>query len=132
VENFTEIAKQTLERDNGFIKNNDYRVIKVEQNFCILEGNITESSKNHLGIVHGGYIFGLVDTAAGIAAMTNNINVVTLDANINYFKPVSVEKIFAKAEVVKKGKTVSVYDVLVSDNDDNLLAKATITYFTIG
>ena len=61
---------------------------------------ITEKSLNNLGVAHGGFIFGLADTAAGIAAMTNGGNVVTVDSNISYFKPAKGERIIAKADAL--------------------------------
>ncbi len=131
MKNLTELAKNSLDKMTGFISANNYNVIVVDKNYCELEGIVTESSMNHLGIVHGGYIFGLADTAAGIAAMSEGNNVVTVDANINYFKPAKSEKIFAKAKAIKVGKTISVYEVLISDKEDNLLAKSTVTFFVI-
>lgn len=131
MENLTELAKNTLDKMKGFISANNYNVIVVDKNYCELEGIVTESSMNHLGIVHGGYIFGLADTAAGIAAMSEGNNVVTVDANINYFKPAKGDKILAKAKAIKVGKTISVYEVLISNKEDDLLAKATVTFCVI-
>ena len=131
MENLTEFVKKTLDEMEGFIKNNHYNVIKVEKNYCEMDGIITSSSMNHLQTVHGGYIFGLADTAAGIASMTDGRKVVTVDASINYFKSAKGNKIKAVAKVLKNGKNLSVYDVLISDEADNLIAKATITYFFI-
>ena len=111
----TRIAKDTLKDINGFIGNNNYNVIKVEEGYCELEGIISETSYNNMNIVHGGYIFGLADTAAGIAALSSvfgsDVNIVTVDASINYFKPAKGEKLIAKAKTIKPGKTISVIEV---------------------
>lgn len=131
MDNLTEVAKEQLENKNGFITNNNYNVIKVENYYCELEGILTETSMNHLKIAHGGYIFGLADTAAGIAAMTERRNIVTVDSNINYFKPATGDKLIAIAKVLKPGKTISVFEVLIHDNRNDLIAKATITYYYI-
>ena len=127
--NLTEIAKEKLKNLKGYIKANNYNIIKVENNYCEMEGIITETSMNHLGIVHGGYIFGLADTTAGIAAMSEGRNVVTIDSNINYFKPAKGNKIIAIAKSIKVGKTISVYEVYINNEENELLAKATITYY---
>lgn len=131
MENLTDIAKKNLEKVNGFIKANNYSVLRVEKNYCELEGIITETSLNNLNVAHGGYIFGLADTAAGIAAMTEGKNVVTVDSSINYFKPARGSRIIAIAKSLKTGKTISIYEVLINDEDNNLIAKATITYFAL-
>ena len=127
--NLTEKAKENLNNIEGYIKANNYNVLKVENNYCEMEGIITETSMNHLGIVHGGYIFGLADTTAGIAAMSEGRNVVTIDSNISYFKPAKGNKITAIAKPLKIGKTISVYEVTINNEQNDLLAKATITYY---
>ena len=129
--NLTEIVKEKLNNIDGFIKSNNYDIIKVDDNYCEMEGLITKTSLNHLDIVHGGYIFGLADTTAGIAAMTEGRNVVTVDSNINYLKKANGEKIIAVARVLKTGKNISVYEVLINNENNELIAKATMTYFML-
>ena len=128
----TNIAKDALKKENGFIKNNNYNVIKVHENYCELEGIINESSLNNLGVAHGGYIFGLADTAAGIAAMTNGGNVVTVDSNISYFKPAKGDRIIARASALKVGKTISVFEVDIVDEKEEMVARASMTFYNIG
>ena len=127
--NLTDTVKEKLNNIKGFIKANNYNVLKVENNYCEMEGIITETSMNHLGIVHGGYIFGLADTTVGIAAMSEGRNVVTIDSNISYFKQAKGNKITAIAKPLKIGKTISVYEVTINNEQNDLLAKATITYY---
>lgn len=131
----TRIAKEHLEKDKGFIGSNNYNVIKVDENYCELEGVISESSYNNMNIVHGGYIFGLADTAAGIAALSSvfegNVNIVTVDANINYFKPGKGERLVAKANVIKPGKTLSVVEVEIYNDNNDMVAKSTMTFYYI-
>ena len=131
MKDFTTLAKETLAKDKGFINNNNFEVIKVKENYCELDGIITQSSLNHIGIVHGGYIFGLADTAARIAAMTNGGNVVTIDSTISYIKPAKGSRITAKASAIKTGKTISVFEVQITNEKEDLVAKATITFYNI-
>lgn len=125
----TSYAKEVLKKQKGFIAANNYEVIKVEENYCELEGVITETSINHLGIAHGGYIFGLADTAAGIAAMTDGRTAVTIDSSIQYLKAGKGSKLKAIAKCIKNGKTVGFFEVSIYDNDDVLIAKSNVNYF---
>lgn len=131
----TRIAKDTLKDINGFIGNNNYNVIKVEEGYCELEGIISETSYNNMNIVHGGYIFGLADTAAGIAALSSvfgsDVNIVTVDASINYFKPAKGEKLIAKAKTIKPGKTISVIEVEIYNDKNDMVAKSSMTFYYI-
>lgn len=125
----TSYAKEVLKKQKGFISANNYEVIKVEEHYCELDGLITETSTNHLGIAHGGYVFGLADTAAGIAAMTDNRTAVTIDSSIQYLKAGKGPKLKAIAKCLKSGKSVGFFEVSIYDIDDNLIAKANINYF---
>jgi acyl-CoA thioesterase len=131
----TKVANEFLKNDKGFIGNNNYNVIKVEKNCCELEGVISGTSYNNMNIVHGGYIFGLADTAAGIAALSSvfgsDVNIVTVDANINYFKPGKGERLVAKANVIKPGKTLSVVEVEIYNDNNDMIAKSTMTFYYI-
>ena len=131
----TKVTKDTLKDIKGFIGNNNYNVIKVEEGYCELEGVISETSYNNMNIVHGGYIFGLADTAAGIAALSNvfgsDVNIVTVDANINYFKPAKGERLVAKASVIKPGKTISVIEVEIYNDNNDIVAKSSMTFYYI-
>jgi acyl-CoA thioesterase len=128
MENLTEYAREQVKACKGFIEANNYEVIKVEPNYCELEGIITNTSTNHLNIVHGGYIFGLADTAAGIAAMTDGRNAVTINSSIIYLKPSKGNKLKAIAKCIKNGKNVAFFEVSVYDDNDVLTSIANIIY----
>ncbi len=127
----TDKAKERLADDKGFVNNNGYTVIKVEEHYCEMEALITDTSKNPFGIAHGGFIFGLADTAAGIAAMTDERTALTVNSNIDYLKPGKGDKFIAKATAIKSGKSISVVEVLIYDSDLELISKASVTYFYI-
>ena len=130
-QDLTEIAKKLVKECNGFIEANNYEVVKVENNYCELLGTLTQTSTNHLGVAHGGYIFGLADTAAGIASMTDGKTTVTISSNIDYLKPAKSKTLKAIATCAKKGKTISFFEVNIYDEDENKVAKANINYCNI-
>ena len=127
----TEKAKEVLSKDCGFIAANNYSVLKLEENYCEMEGIITENSYNPYGIVHGGYLFGLADTIGGLAARASGRNAVTINSNIDYLKACRGGKVKAIAKCLKTGKTISVYEVFLYDETENLIAKASLSYFFI-
>jgi acyl-CoA thioesterase len=129
-----EIIKNIIEetkQDKGFISNNHFKLVKLEDNYCILEAEITETSLNPYLIAHGGFIFGLADTAAGLASKTNGKKAVTLTSNINYLYPAKNKKLIATATCLKKGKTISVYSVTITDEKNKTIAEATFDYYSL-
>ena len=127
--NLTDLAKEQINNDNGFIKANNYKVIKVEDNYCELVGSITDKSLNPFGIAHGGYIFGLADTAAGIAAMTNGKKAVTINSTIDYLNMAKGNSLKAIAKCLKGGKNISNFEVFIYDDKETLIAKSNINYY---
>ena len=125
----TNLAKDKLKNDNGFVSANNYNILFVSENYCEMEAVMSNASFNPFGIAHGGYVFGFADTAAGIAAMTDERTAVTISANIEYLKSGKGSKLIAKAKALKTGKSISVIEVFIYDEEDNLIAKANFNYF---
>lgn len=124
-------GKKYMESVGGFIQKNHYSLVDVKKDFCIMEATITEDSLNPYGMVHGGFLFGLADTAAGVAARSSGKKAVTLSSHIEYLHACGGSKIKAVVEAVKVGKKVSVYEVFLYDDKEVLVAKATVDYFYI-
>ena len=124
-------GKKYMESVGGFIKNNHYTLVDIKKDYCVMEALVQEESLNPYGMVHGGFLFGLADTAAGVAARSNGRKAVTLSSHIEYLHACHGNKIKAVVEAVKVGKSVSVYEASIYDDKDVKVAKTTIDYFYI-
>lgn len=124
----TNIAKEALENTKGFITNNNYKVIEVRENYCKLEAEITQTSINHLNICHGGFLYGLADTAGGVASMTDKRVSVTVSSSMNFLRPAAGKKIIAEAIQIKTGQSISVFDVKIYDEKNKIVCTSTFTY----
>jgi acyl-CoA thioesterase len=65
---------------------------------------------NSAGIVHGGVLFTLADTAMGAAlypTLGAGETCATIEIKINYFKPVFAGVIVCAGEIINKGKSVA-------------------------
>lgn len=123
------LGKKYMDSVGGFIKNNHYSLISVGKDSCVMEAEVTEESLNPYGMVHGGFMFGLADTAAGVAARSSGRSAVTLSSHIEYLHACHGSKIKAVVEALKVGKSISVYEVFIYDEKDVMVAKATVDYF---
>jgi len=112
----------------GFIKNNNYKLIELDEEHMVCEALITETSLNPFNICHGGFIFGLCDTAAGVLSMASGKNAYTSSSTINYVRPCTGNKIICKCVPIKVGKTIGVYESRIYDEKDRLCAVATVNY----
>ncbi len=120
-----------IENNRGFIKHNNIHIEELEKNYAKCYVELTEDSLNPSGIAHGGLLFGLADSAMGIAARTNGKNVVTINAQIDYLKPGKGKRITCIAEPLKVGKTTAVYRANIYTEKDVLAASVTGTFFFI-
>lgn len=107
-------------------------VLVDEEDFVYVQVKMEEKHTNPLGIAHGGSLFTLCDVAAGARMAYIKQNSVTLDSNINYYKPGRVgDTLIAKVIPRREGRSTSIYLVEVRNQDDVLLADMMATMFHI-
>ena len=88
--------------------------------------------KQVYGVVHGGVLAALADTAGGLAtymACPRGTRVATVEMKINFLEAVEAGTVFAEAEVVRRGRHIAVVDCDVRDERGRLVAKALMTFF---
>lgn len=91
-----------------------------------------EVKQNH-GVVHGGAIASLIDTASAFVILTaidENERVTTTDLTIHYLRPVTLGRMLARARIVRGGRRRFVVNVEV-ENDGALAATAVTGYMKI-
>ena len=87
------------------------------------------------GVVHGGIIAALADTAAGMAAYTvvpRGTAVATVELKINYLEAVPNGRIKADARILRAGRNFVVAECEIFDKRGNLAAKALLTFGAAG
>ena len=91
-----------------------------------------EIKQNH-GVVHGGAIASLIDTASAFVILTaidENERVTTTDLTIHYLRPVTLGRMLARARIVRGGRRRFVVNVEV-ENNGALTATAVTGYLKI-
>jgi len=83
-----------------------------------------------LGMVHGGVIATLIDTAtfwAAFLSLPEDYGLVNIDLKLNYLKSVSAGTLIAEGLCLKSGRTLSYAEARVTDEEGTLLAHGTST-----
>src|SRR5262245_34416279 len=86
------------------------------------------------GVVHGGAIASLIDTASAFAVLSQidlQEKVTTTDLTIHYLRPVTSGSMKATAKVVRGGRRLFVLSVYVFDEREALVATAVTTYIKV-
>lgn len=88
---------------------------------------------NARGTVMGGAIFTLADFAAAVAANAHaeDTNTITLHGDITYLNAAKGKLLLAVADVVKQGRSVALYDVIIRDELGMLVAKASMNGYVL-
>ncbi|MGE7608241.1 PaaI family thioesterase [Peribacillus frigoritolerans] len=106
-------------------------LLQIEEGKAVFELECnTEKHANPMGTIHGGILCDLADMAMGVAfssLLEMNESFTTVELKINYLKPIWNEKITAKGEVIKKGKTIGLIKCDVFDEAGSLVAHASST-----
>jgi uncharacterized protein (TIGR00369 family) len=92
-----------------------------------------ELTQNH-GVVHGGAIASLIDTATAfaiISLLAPKERVTTVDLTISYLRPVVEGRIRATAKVLRAGRRLFVVSADVFDKQGTLISTALSTYIKV-
>lgn len=95
---------------------------------------VAERHKQVHGVVHGGVLAALADTAGGLAtymSVPRGSRVATVEMKMNYLEPVEKGTVVADARVIRVGKTLAVVECDLRDEIERLVGKALMT-FSIG
>ena len=91
---------------------------------------VTGEDTNPLGVPHGGLYFTMADNACGFAMSTHGFVAVTVNSTFNFMRGAQVgDRLTAEAVEVKGGKTISVYEARVTNQNGDLIASGTFTFF---
>jgi len=98
----------------------------------VLRMKIGDQHRQIHGVVHGGVMAALVDTAGGLAtymALPRGTRTATIELKINFLEGVEGGEVRADARVVRMGRHIAVVDCDAHDHRGRLVAKALMTFF---
>ena len=96
---------------------------------------IRDDLKQIHGVMHGGAIASLIDTATAFAIVTllpPQEKFTTVDLMVNYLRPLQSGSATATARVVRSGRRLITVSADVLDDHGNLAATALSTYLRLG
>ena len=103
----------------------------AEPGRAVVRMRVAAKHKQVHGVVHGGILATLADTAGGLATymtVPRGTRVATVEMKINFLEPVDRGSVTAEARVLRRGRNFAVVDCEVSDSAGRLVAKALMTF----
>jgi uncharacterized protein (TIGR00369 family) len=106
----------------------------VQAGIATLALNVREDLKQNHGVVHGGAVASLIDSAtafAVISVLSPDERATTADLTISFLRPLTKGRIRCTARVLRAGRRLIVVSAELSDDAGNLAATALTTYIKI-
>ena len=107
-------------------------VVPTADGCARLELDVKECHSNPYGILHGGVLTTMADTAMGAACLMRNKKVVTVSITLEFMHPVPMStRIITDAKILNEGNHVFVCECELVDADKKIYAKAHAVFFAI-
>lgn len=111
------------------------KIEKIEEGKVIISCNFQESLTQQNGFFHAGVMTSIVDSACGYAALTQmpeGKDVLSVEFKMNLLRPAKTPKLMAIGQVIKSGRTLTVCEGWVYNEDQSkLLCKMTATMIAV-
>ncbi len=124
-----EKLKEKVNADEGFMRFNGIEVTHLEPGCCQCRARMEKNKENPHGIAHGGFLFTICDTVAGIAGTSLGRGVVGRSADIHFLRPGRGTAFTGKGRVVQAGHTTALCAVELYDDRDELIVSADFELF---
>jgi len=95
---------------------------------------VRDELKQNQGVMHGGAVASLIDTASAFAVVTKlepDERVTTTDLTIHYLRPIVSGRLSATARIVRGGRRLFVLSIEVINDQQKLVATAITTYIKL-
>ncbi|MEG3659745.1 PaaI family thioesterase [Arenibacter palladensis] len=105
--------------------------IDVGENYLVAKMPVTPKVHQPDGVLHGGATVALAESVGSMASFifldTKEFFVRGLEISANHVKSIREGDVYARAEVVHKGRTTQIWDIKVTDKDGNLISICKLT-----
>ncbi|GAA4974143.1 hotdog fold thioesterase [Algibacter aquimarinus] len=128
-EKFKDMCKNTL------IETLEIEMIDFGDDFLILKMPVTSKVHQPDGVLHGGATVALAETTGSFAAElllnTKDYFVRGIEISANHLKSIREGNVYAKAKFIHKGKTTQLFEIRVTDDNDNLISLCKLTTISL-
>lgn len=124
--------REAFARDNFTVRTLGCEIREAEPGRSLCAMPLKPMHLNLAGLPHGGAVFSLGDLAFSVAANAFAERVtLSLQHDITYFKPARGQVLLAEARCLKPGRSVSYYEVAITDELGTNVARMSVNGYTV-
>ncbi|MDP5230987.1 MAG: hotdog fold thioesterase [Cellulophaga sp.] len=105
--------------------------VDVGENFLVGKMPVTSKVYQPDGVLHGGAMVALAESVGSAASYiflnAQEVTIRGIEISANHVKSIREGFVFAKAIIVHKGRTTQLWDIKITDANDNLISVCKLT-----
>jgi 1,4-dihydroxy-2-naphthoyl-CoA hydrolase len=108
-----------------------FHLADAEPGRAVLRMRVQPKHMQIHGVVHGGVLASLADTAGGLAtylSVPSGTRAATVEMKMNFLEPVERGTVFAEARILRLGKHLAVVECDLRDDRERMVGKALMTF----
>jgi len=132
--------EQLLEKCRQMFKNTlmetlDIEIIEITDEYVLGKMPVTPKVHQPDGVLHGGATVALAETIGSMASLllfdTSEITIRGIEISANHVKSIREGFVFAKASAIHKGRTTQLWEIKITDEEDNLISLVKLTTISL-
>jgi len=135
MENADKLALLNKSSQNYLIETLGISFTELGDDYLVAKMPVNERVYQPDGVLHGGATFALAETVGSVAsylfAKTDDQIVRGIEMSGNHLRSVSSGYVHARAESIHKGRTTQIWQIRVTDDDDQLISLLKLTTITL-
>ncbi|MGY5850533.1 PaaI family thioesterase [Salegentibacter sp. F14] len=116
---------------NTLMETLDIEFTEVGDNYLVAKMPVTSKVHQPDGVLHGGASVALAESVGSMASYvflnTEDYFVRGIEISANHLKSISEGFVYAKASVLHKGRTTQLWEIRITDQQDNLISLVKLT-----
>lgn len=130
------ILKKIQERcANTFVDTLYIKFIEVGEDYLVAKMPVTAAVLQLDGVLHGGATAGLAETVGSAACAifrgADDIMIRGIEVSANHVRGVRSGYVYAKAVAVHMGRTMQLWQISITDDDDKLVSSCKLTTLSL-
>ena len=135
MENADKLALLNKSSQNYLIETLGISFTELGDDYLVAKMPVNERVYQPDGVLHGGATFALAETVGSVAsylfAKTDDQIVRGIEMSGNHLHSVSSGYVHARAESIHKGRTTQIWQIRVTDDEDQLISLLKLTTITL-